>query len=713
MTFINSGKLPGGTSSGGGEQEIFVGTDPDNPANRFLIARRDGEEAIILSKDQFAQFVQYIDVDKWKGGKPGQYWTSQVDGSSNPADFGWQDLPAFPATEFFAEPAVEAQLDQWITLAPDQVDSSFVYDASSGGINSPADAAFAISVVLQLSLVEAFHDADVLFRVVTNEGVLAASSQRISASKTPLVHFHDVFTASKDTQFFVQVRPETTVDIETVQMRIGTVRVPAVSSLLKSVREPFNEALGAPPLSGDIIVLPQTLGGARNTPDLSVETHGTELTLNGDRVALPRQGRLYRVTGDVPKAQTLKVHVHENGYNTDQWPQVVDAKITKTGGRFDGKTGGSRHAPGLIYTQLSTAKLSVEVGGSGETTGGRLTLTDVTPYDYIGSTIHFDDAEVVLQQNGHINSATSVAPITTMDVVADHRGRVFLLSKLPTGIYKVSGEVRVTGDHRSFRIHTAYKSWYADIPQPMMVRKEGNDTIYTVLFYTAKNLIGPSDIEGLFFSASGKTGDKINLNGTIQVKRMHWAYDPSSPTGASADSDPFPGYTLTVPRQTITDGYLKNLSVKEAVECLPPFIPGVTDPTTWVEMEKGPWHGYREFPYGALWDAGTAAQAAAVAAWRWNIRLESFNGGLTKLELHEKNRRRVKTATNLVKGDSSDWYVGPVVERPMDKFYEGLIQDNDGIAGFDFGMVFIGGTAGVEVEGEIHCRQVNSFPPLM
>lgn len=624
-----------------------------------------------------------------------------------------EDAVALPETELTTEGPVNLTVGKWVTLVPTAQDGSYTVDMAKGGIVVPKTATYSLTVTTHPGLPAATPDHDVLYRVVTTGGVLAAGAQRIAATEAPLLHFNDVFEAAATTQMWVQVYTTAALSLSQVSVRVAALRVATKETVLPGLAEPYNEPFVSGDKQLDIVIGEQNLGRDQWSK-VTAESSGVAVVSDpdGKSVRLSTVGRLYSVEGALPKATRFDLDVSSNGFSTVPWPQTLRGKINKTGGKIDKSSQGAEDAPGLIYIQQPTAQLNVATSGP-DSAGGRITLVDRTPFDYIGGEITFDGPGWVIKGSGELNCATSTPPIVSW-AAGDHKGRVFLLSKLPYGVYKISGEVTVDGPHKDFEVRMGYRSWPNDVPQVLRKRIEGSKTIYTVLFYNFKKHRG-NEIEAIYFGLTGTAGDTVDVSGKLEVRRMMYlGYDPVTQQFLG---DPHPEFTIGIPSQPVKQSLLamENLFIKDYKHCTEPAVSAADNLDTFTALHPPKWHGYNDYAVKGMVET-TCMQTSDASPWRVQSTLKVTNGGLTRAKLSlVRADGKQHSNTVLSKGDEPDmWHIGALDPRG---FYEGLVvgdpgADVNGIGGYTALILYVEGTAGAIIEGEILSRQVNSFPSL-
>jgi hypothetical protein len=362
---------------------------------------------------------------------------------------------------------------QWVSYTPAVTEDLLgAWQLDGSVFVVPESGVYAVSGQVVTVAPEGSKESDVSVRIVSAAGVLGGATYRVGG--TTVLNLSDSIRLEAGDRVQVQVYTEAgrlAVDPGSLALSLrkthdapNTVRTPWINPPY-----PFSEKVVEatdPKERSLVLTVPATasaswaglsgvgveaFGGATATVDKPVAGQPTVANVGAN------VGRLFRVTGVVGGATRLGLQTGTNGYvSTNVWnstgknttglqllPSLYEAKATSTRCTFDGKSGGQESRPGHIYVRDTRATLTV-MGQGATIGGGPVTLTDVTPHDFIGDVITVKGTKAA-DSSTAIKWSSSTHGIVPIRDEANGYGRWFGVSSLPKGDYRIKGSITVRG----------------------------------------------------------------------------------------------------------------------------------------------------------------------------------------------------------------------------------------------------------------------------
>ncbi len=573
-------------------------------------------------------------------------------------------------------------------------------------------------------------DADASVRIVAAAGVLGGSTYRVAG--TTVLNISDSIRLEAGDRVQVQVYTEAgrlTVDPGSLALSLRkthntpkTVRTPWIDPPF-----PFSEKVieaTDPKDRSLVLTVPSTTSaGWASLSGVTVDSFGgaTATVAAGQPSVVnvgANVGRLFKVTGIVGGVTRLGLQTATNGYvSTNAWnstgknttglqllPSLYEAKATSTRCTFDGKSGGQESKPGHIYVRDTRATLSV-MGQGATIAGGPITLTDVTPLDFIGDVITVKGTKAA-DSSTAIKWSSSTHGIVPIRDESNGYGRWFGVSSLPKGDYRIKGSITVRGTlgylilkygDSLYPTNTTIQPYRitnrvlgsSSAPSDLYPSDMGNtanltinsfETTYYYDTYFDRTASGWSQIE--IANVNGIASQAVDIEGELEIRRM------------GAD-DPLWWFDLEMDQFTGTGASVNPVYRNSAQSGIGPTV--LNGGRAWSSY---PALGKAAENSGNCW----FPQHWGKQPQKWTLDLTVTNGSITAAGLLN---RRV--------GANNDTGGGAVKNLGGGNYRVELLipaASVDGGVDTNFGHSYITASAGAVVNGKLRVEQTGSWIPL-
>lgn len=599
---------------------------------------------------------------------------------------------------------------EWVSYTPLAVDNNLgSWDVDGSVFVVPEAGMYAVSGQLILVPSETSVQVDVFLRLTTPAGIVSGSSLRVTSPST-VVKFEDTVQLDAGDRVQIQLFTESGVlSTSGAGAGLSIRKVNGAPRLQRPVwqdppapfSEPILEATSEKPRSVELTLPAQTLGATAKRAVAVDGFGGAAPAVRGPDISIGSEvGRLLQVEGRVQGAQTLLLETATNGYvstgvydatgknpnKLQLMPTTIMAKATSTRATFDGKSGGPVFAPGHIYVRDSRALLSLTAGGN-ETSGGKITLTDVTPHDFIGDVIKVKGSKPEAGTKVAWES-TSSGIIPTWDEL-DYYGRVFATENLPKGNYRITGKVRVKGAHDFYRLEQSWNHYPKDqaiIPtRKVMIMSDGTEqemwpgyagasyntliNDFTVDYYYDTYIT--RDVTtwcGLSQVMNGANGIPLTVEGELKIERV-------------AAGDPWYSYKLEAPEITAANTNFQ-YPIWKCVETTNIGRPLMNGGVSWAATGAG--DGKQSDLTGGLMGSNNRW---SFRTEKWTVDLFATDGAVTNIEIFNRRAGTSNTFTGVTNLGGGHYRL------------EGVPSPVDSAAEANFGRIRFNAVAGTKVRG--------------